>query len=126
MQACLNREHQQNIKDCKENPLFIAFIVVLLVFTVVFLAIGSLCVVMWTCPGPMDLVFLSLGISLSLFFIVFVIVPYTLRFLLNCCFPSSIEEAAPPDEAFVSYNTLYERRPRSKSKTNVSIVEELV
>jgi hypothetical protein len=126
MQACLNREHEQNIKDCKKYPLFAAFIAVLIVFTVVFVAIGSLCVVMWTCPGPMDLVFLSLGISLSLFFIVFVIVPYTLRFLLNCCFPCGIEEAIPPDETFVSYNTLYERRPRSKSKTKVRVIEELV
>jgi hypothetical protein len=126
MQACLNREHQQNIKDCANYPLFAAFIAVLVVFTVVFVAIGSLCVVMWVCPGPMDLVFLSLGISLSLFFIIFVIVPYTLRFLLNCCFPSGIEETIPPDEAFVSYNTLYERRPRSKSKTNTHVIEELV
>jgi hypothetical protein len=126
MQACLNREHERNIKDCAKYPLFAAFIAVLVVFTVVFVAIGSLCVVMWVCPGPMDLVFLSLGISLILFFVVFVIVPYTLRFLLNCCFPSSIEEAGPPDEAFVSYNTLYERRPRSKSKTKVRVVEELV
>jgi hypothetical protein len=126
MQACLNREHEQNIKDCRDYPLFAAFIAVLVVFTVVFVAIGSLCVVMWVCPGPMDLVFLSLGISLILFFVVFVIVPYTLRFLLNCCFPSSIEEAGPPDEAFVSYNTLYERRPRSKSKTKVRVIEELV
>lgn len=126
MQACLNREHEQNIKDCRDYPVFAAFIAVLLVFTVVFVVIGSLCIVMWTCPGPMDLVFLSLGISLILFFVLFVIIPYILRFLLNCCFPSSIEEATPPDEAFVSYNTMYERRPRSKSKTKVRIVEELV
>ena len=126
MQACLNREHEQNIKDCRDYPVFAAFIAVLIVFTVVFVIIGSLCVVMWTCPVHMDQVFLSLGISLALFFVLFVIIPYILRFLLNCCFPSSIEEAAPPDEAFVSYNTLYERRPRSKSKTNVRIIEELV
>jgi hypothetical protein len=126
MQACLNREHEQNVKDCANYPLFAAFIAVLLVFTVVFIAIGSLCVVMWTCPVHMDQVFLSLGISLLLFFIVFVIVPYSLRFLLNCCFPSGIEETRPPDEAFVSYNTLYERRPRSKSKTKVRVIEELV
>ena len=126
MQSCLNREHEQNIKDCAKYPLFAAFIAVLVVFTVVFVVIGSLCVVMWTCPVHMDQVFLSLGISLALFFVLFVIIPYILRFLLNCCFPSSIEEAAPPDEAFVSYNTLYERRPRSKSKTNVRIIEELV
>ena len=126
MQACLNKEHEQTVKDCKKYPLFAAFIAVLIVFTVVFVTIGSLCVVMWTCPGPMDVVFLCLGISLTLFFAIFVIIPYILRFLLNCCFPSSIEEAAPPDEAFVSYNTLYERRPRSKSKTKVRVIEELV
>ena len=126
MQACLNREHEQNIKDCAKYPLFAAFIVVLVVFTVVFVIIGSLCVVMWTCPVHMDQVFLSLGISLALFFVLFVIIPYILRFLLNCCFPYSIEEAAPPDRVFVSYNTLYERHPRSKSKTNVRIIEELV
>ncbi len=126
MQACLNREHEQNIKDCAKYPLFAAFIAVLIVFTVVFVIIGSLCVVMWTCPVHMDQVFLSLGISLALFFVLFVIIPYILRFLLNCCFPYSIEEAAPPDEAFVSYNTMYERRPRSKSKTKVRVIEELV
>ena len=126
MQSCLNREHEQNIKDCAKYPLFAAFIAVLIVFTVVFVIIGSLCVVMWTCPVHMDQVFLSLGISLALFFVLFVIIPYILRFLLNCCFPYSIEEAAPPDEAFVSYNTMYERRPRSKSKTKVRVIEELV
>ena len=123
MQACLNREHEQNIKDCAKYPLFAAFIAVLVVFTVVFVIIGSLCVVMWTCPVHMDQVFLLLGISLALFFVIFVIIPYILRFLLNCCFPYSIEEAVPPDEAFVSYNTMYERRPRSKSKTKVCVVE---
>jgi hypothetical protein len=126
MQACLNREHEQTIKDCRDYPVFAAFIAVLIIFTVVFVTIGSLCVVMWACPVHMDQVFLSLGISLTLFFAIFVIIPYILRFLLNCCFPSSIEEAAPPDEAFVSYNTLYERRPRSKSKTKVRVIEELV
>jgi len=123
MQSCLNREHEQNIKDCAKYPLFAAFIAVLVVFTVVFISIGSLCVVIWICPVHMDQVFLLLGISLALFFVIFVIIPYILRFLLNCCFPYSIEEAAPPDEAFVSYNTMYERRPRSKSKTKVCVVE---
>lgn len=122
MQACLNREHKQNIKDCRDYPIFAAFIAVLIVFTVVFVSIGSLCVVIWTCPGPMDMVFLSLGISLTLFFVVFIIIPYILRFLLNCGFPSSIEQVAPPDEAFGSYNMLYERRPRSKSKTKTCVV----
>jgi hypothetical protein len=126
MQACLNREHEKNVKDCENYPLFAAFIAVLVVFTVIFVVLGCLCVVMWTCPAPMEIVFLSLGISLLLFFVVFIIVPYSLRFLLNCYFPSGIEETRPPDEAFVSYNTLYERRPRSKSKTKVRVIEELV
>jgi hypothetical protein len=126
MQNCLNREHEQNIKDCKKYPLFAAFIIVLVFITVIFVTIGCLCVVMWTCPGPMDTVFLSLGISLSLFFIVFIIIPYTLRFLINCCFPSGIEDTIPTDEIFVSYNNLYERHPRSKSKTKTRVIEELV
>mgnify|MGYP000385866633 CR=1 FL=1 len=126
MQTCLNREHQQNIKDLKKYPAFVAFLIVLLLITIVFDVIGSLCAVMWTCPGPMDASFLALGISLTLFFTIFIIIPYTLLFLLNCCFPFSNEETTVSDETFVSYNKLYQGRSRSKSKTKVRVLEELV
>ena len=126
MQACLNREHQQNIKDFKKYPLFVAFLIILVLITIIFDVIGSLCAVMWTCPGPMDASFLALGISLTLFFTLFIIIPYILLFLHNCCFPLNNDETTVSDDTFVSYNKLYEGRPRSKSKTKVRVVEELV
>ena len=130
MQECLNEDHASFTHELTTNPFVIVISVVFVLFTILFSVIGPLCFTMpgWKCPEQMGFIFLVLGITFLMFFIIFIILPFCVRGLLNCCYPIDTDRE---EDEFVSYNVMYHGKSKKNKKKNKkgskrSIVEELV
>jgi len=126
MQECLNSDHEYLKRDFRKYPFLWVITVGLVIFTILFSVIGVFCMISWRCPEGMAAIFTILGVTLILFFIVFIALPCIIRNLLNCCYPLSDAETEVEQDAHNEYvNPMYPRRVRSGSKTK-NRREELV
>jgi hypothetical protein len=126
MQSCLNEDHAHLQRDFRKYPFLWVITAGLVIFTILFSVIGYFCLASWRCPEGMGPIFTIIGVTLILFFIAFIALPYLVLILLNCCFPLSDADTEVEEYAYNEYvNPLQPGRARSGSKTK-NRREELV
>jgi len=86
MQAYLNQEHLYNKECVTDCPIVWLLLSLWLAIGVTFTTVGYYCSTTVKCPSKMDDIFLNIGISLLFAFLVLIILPYTLGFILNLCY----------------------------------------
>ena len=91
MQTCLNDDCHHMKSLFKDYPILWPLAIVVLILTVVFTVIGLYCIDTWTCPSAIGPVFSAIGVTLIIFIVCFIILPYFIRSALNCCFPHTDE-----------------------------------
>ena len=126
MQECLNSDHEYLKRDFRKYPFLWVITAGLVIFTILFSVVGYFCLASWRCPEGMGPIFIIIGVTLIISFIVFIALPYLILILLNCCVPLSDAETEVEEEARNEYvNPLQPGRARSGSKTK-NRREELV
>ena len=118
MQKCLNKDYEHYIK-CLNNPVYCTGILIILIMAFVFPVVGVYCYTSWNCAQGMIDISLVIGVTLDLFFILFIIIPCSLRIFLNCCY----EEIPPPPKTrppTIAYKSYAESLTKSESKTGRS------
>lgn len=131
MQKCLNDEYKKDIK-CLSNPFFCTFVIITLLVALIFPFIGIYCFDYWTCPPHMGMVFLQIGIVVDFFIVVFIIIPCSVRLLLNCCYDHvqtlpvpDPPKTKPPKSAFQSFSeTVAKGRSKSLEYTENPLKEK--
>ena len=96
MQKCMNKD-AKNLRQCFiEYPILWALFIAFLLSSFLIMTFGVLCLTSIKCGSINTYALISVGVSLMIIIIVFIIIPWLLRHLLNCIWNKRIKRRKYP------------------------------
>jgi len=87
MQTYLNEEIVDIYDDLKKYPIVLLILVLFISGSIGLILYGSLCHIHYSCTEAQQYFTMSFGLSGCIIILLFIIIPYLLRLLLNCLYP---------------------------------------
>lgn len=110
LQSFLNKENSDCHNHHLKNPCCICILYALLILIIGLAVSATLCFQKYKCPNELIDTIIVAGISLGLFLMVFVIIPYAIGCLISAIYPPEPPPPPIPRHARMSFQQYYSNK----------------